>query len=163
MKNIRNLVTLTGLLVVFFALSATATRAQSLTTTNFSGTFTLPFEAQWGPVTLSAGEYSLYYGRLNGGGPAMVEVVGKEDRNPHAFILAQGVSDASIKKSALVCIREGNAGIIRVLEIPQLGQAVGFKMPRGVELRAQKNNGNRNVEVAGGPMLLQRIPVTLKK
>jgi hypothetical protein len=163
MKNIRNLVTLTGLLVVFFALGATATRAQSLTTTHFSGTFTLPFVAQWGPVALQPGEYSLYYGRLYGGGPAMVEVIGKEDRTPHAFILAQAVNDSAARKSELVCIREGNAGIIRALEMPQLGEAVEFKLPRNTQLMAQKNNGNRNVEIAQGPMLLQRIPVTLKK
>jgi hypothetical protein len=162
-KIIRNLVTLAGLSAIFFALGATGARAQSLRTTNFAGTFTLPFEAQWGPATLPAGEYSLYYGHLTDGGSAMVEVIGKANRTPHALILSQGVSDASIKESALVCIREGDVGIVRVLEIPQLGEAVQFSMPRGTQLMAQKSNGNKNVQIAGGPMLIQRIPVTLKK
>jgi hypothetical protein len=161
MKNIRNLVTLIGLSVVFFALSATGARAQSLRSTDFTGTFTLPFEAQWGPVTLPAGEYSLYYGRLHGGGPIMVEVVGKENRSPHALILPRGVSDASATKSALVCIRVGNIGIVRVLELLQLGEAINFRMPRGAQLMAQKTNGNKNVQIAEGPMLIQRIPVSL--
>jgi hypothetical protein len=163
MKIIRNMVTLAGLSMVVFALGATGARAQSIRTTNFAGTFTLPFEAQWGSTILPVGEYSLYYGRLFEGGPAMVEVVGKENRNPHAFILAQGVSDARAAKSALVCVREGNAGIVRALELPQLGEAVSFKMPRHTQLMARQPNGNRNVEIAGGPMLIQRIPVTLRQ
>jgi hypothetical protein len=163
MKNIRNLVTLTGLFVVFFALGATGARAQSLNTTNFAGTFTLPFVVQWGPATLPAGEYSLYYGRLNNGGPATVEVIGKEGRTPHALILAQGINDASMKKSALVLIREGNAGIVRVLEMPAVGEAVEFSMPRHTQLMAQKGNGSKNVQIAEGPKLIQRIPITLSK
>jgi hypothetical protein len=163
MKNIRNLVTLVGLTVVFFALSATGARAQSLSNTRFSGTFTLPFEAQWGPVTLQPGAYNLYYGRLTDGGSAMVEVVGKENRRPHVLILSQGVNPASTRKSALVCIREGNVGIIRVLEMPQLGEAVEFKMPHGTQLMAQNRFGSKNVQIAEGPKLIQRIPVTLTK
>ena len=163
MKTIRNLVILVGLSVVFFALVATGARAQSLSTTSFSGTFTLPFEVQWGPTTLSPGEYSLYYGRLFGGGPAPVAVVGQANRTVHALILAQGVNDTSIKKSALVCIREGNVGIVRVLDIPQLGEAVTFSMPRGTQMMARKNNGNKNVKMAEGPKLIQRIAVTLNR
>jgi hypothetical protein len=163
MKNIRNLVTLVGLTVVFFALGATGARAQSFSNTRFSGTFTLPFEAQWGPVTLQPGAYKLYYGRLTDGGSAMVEVVGKENRKPHVLILAREVNEASITKSALVCIREGNVGIIRVLEMPQLGEAVEFSMPRGTQLMAHNSNGSKNVQIAEGPKLIQRIPVTLEK
>jgi hypothetical protein len=161
MKTIRNLVTLVGLSVVFFALGATGARAQTLKTPHFSGAFTLPFNAQWGPVSLPAGEYKLYYGRLNDGGPALVEVVGKEKRTPHAFILPQGASDAKATKSALVCVREGGAGIIRALEMPQIGEAVNFRMPRGTQLVAHQSNGSKNVELAQGPMLIQRIPITL--
>lgn len=113
MKIFRNSVTLAGLFVVFFTLGATGVRAQSLRTTNFSGAFTLPFNAQWGRTTLPAGEYKLYYGRLSEGGPAMVEVIGKDNRTPHAVILPQSVTDASATKSALVCVREGDSGIIR--------------------------------------------------
>jgi hypothetical protein len=161
MKTIRNLVTLAGLSVVFFALSATGARAQSLKTPHISGTFTLPFNAQWGPVTLPAGEYKLYYGRLYDGGPALVEVIGKENRSPHAFILPQGASDATATKSALVCVREGNAGVIRALELPQIGEALNFRMPRHTQLMAHQSKGSKNIELAQGPMLIQRIPITL--
>jgi hypothetical protein len=161
MKTIRNLVTLAGFSVVFLALGATGAKAQSLRTPHFSGTFTLPFNAQWGRTILPAGEYKLYYGRLFEGGPAMVEVVGKENRTPHALILPQSVSDASATKSALVCVREGGAGIIRALEMPQIGEAVNFSMPRGTQLMAHRQNGSKNIELAQGPMLIQRIAITL--
>ena len=161
MKIIRNLVTLAGLSLVVLALGATSARAQSLRSTNFTGTFTLPFEVQWGHTILPAGDYSLYYGRLFAGGPALVEVKGKKDRSPHVYVLPQGVNDVSTTKSALVCIREGGAGIVRVLEMPEINEAVTFKMPSGAQLMANQHNGNKNVEVAGGPMLIQRIPVTL--
>ena len=161
MKIIRNLVTLAGLSVVFYALAATGARAQSLSMTNISGTFTLPFNAQWGRATLPAGEYKLYYGRLFQGGSVMVEVIGKEDRTPHVMILAQSVNDAKATKSELVCVREGDTGIIRTLELPQIGEAVNFNMPRGTQLVAHRSNGSKNVELAQGPMLIQRIPITL--
>jgi hypothetical protein len=161
MKNIRNLVTLIGLSMVAFALAATGARAQGLNMTKFAGTFTLPNEAQWGRATLPAGQYSLYYGNLSNGTAAVVEVVGKENSNPHVLIPAGAIDDASTTKSALVCVREGDTLIVRALEIPQLGQAVNFRMPRGTQLMAQKTNGNKNVQIAEGPMLIQRIPVSL--
>ena len=161
MKSIRNWVTLVGLTMVAFALCATGARAQSLTTTNFAGTFNLPFQAQWGSTSLPAGEYSLYYGSLHDGSPQMVEVVGKEKHTPHVLILPQGVNDASTTQSALVCVREGNTGIVRALEMPQIGQAVEFNMPRGTQLIANRSNGKKNVEIAEGPKLIQRIPITL--
>jgi len=160
MKSIRNWVSLVGMTMVAFALCATGARAQSLTTTNFAGTFNLPFEAQWGRTILPAGEYSLYYGRLNDGA-RMVEVVGKEEHTPHVLILPQGMNDASTTESALVCVREGNAGIVRALEMPQIGEAVEFNLPRGTKLMANRSNGNKNVQIAEGPKLIQRIPVTL--
>jgi hypothetical protein len=161
MKIIRNLVTLAGLSVVVFALGVTGARAQSLSTTNFAGTFTLPFEAQWGRATLPAGNYSLYYGQLSRSSTNIVEVVGKDNRSPHVLILPQGLNDASTTKSALVCVREGGVGIVQALEMPQIGEAVHFGMPHHTQLMAHQSNGNKNVELAGGPMLIQRIPVTL--
>jgi len=146
---------------VLFALGATGASAQqapSLSITNFGGTFNLPFEAQWGRTTLPAGEYSLYYGRLHDGA-RMVEVIGKEKHTPHVLVLPNGLNDASTTRSALVCVREGNAGIVRALEMPQIGEAVEFNMPRGTQLVANRSNGKKNVQIAEGPKLIERIPV----
>ena len=161
MKIIRNWVTLASFSVVVFALCAAGARAQSLRTTHFAGTFTLPFEAQWGRVALPAGEYRLAYGRLYEGGVKMVEIVGKENSTPHVLILTRGVTDTSAKKSALVCIREGDTVIVRVLEMPQIGESVDFAMPPGTKLMANRSDGKKNALMAEGPKLLQRIPITL--
>ena len=161
MKMVQSLLTLAKVSLVLWTLGIPGVRAQSLRTANLSGAFTLPFNAQWGAASLPPGEYKLYYGHSYEGGPAMVEVVGKENRAPHAMILAQIVSDATGTKNALVCVREGDAGIIRALELPQIGKAIKFYMPRGARLIAQRHNANKNVQIAEGPMLIQRIPVTL--
>jgi hypothetical protein len=163
MKIIRNMVTLAGLFLVVFGLGATGARAQSMRTTHFTGTFNLPFEAQWGNAILPVGQYSLYYGRLSDAGPAMVEVVGKDTWSPHVLIPVQGIDPASGKKSALVCIREGDAGIVRTLELPQIGEAVSFKLPRHTQLMAYQHNGSANKLLAEAPMLIQRVAVTLNQ
>jgi hypothetical protein len=161
MNTIRNWVTLAVLTMVAFALCGTGARAQDLRTTYFGGTFNLPFEAQWGRTILPAGEYNLYYGRLIDGGANMVEVMGKENRRPRVLILSHGVNDATTTRSALVCVRQGGVAIVRALEMPQIGQAVHFNTPRGTRLTAKRSNGNKNVELAEGPMLIQRIPIKL--
>lgn len=160
MKNVRNWVSLVGMTMVAFALCATGARAQAFSTTNFAGTFTLPVEAQWGNVALQPGNYELYYGLLNGSTPT-VEVVGKEHGTPHAMILVQGIRDVSTNKSSLVCVRDGSALIVRVLEMPQIDRAVQFNMPRGARLMAKQSHGKKNVQMAEGPKLIERIPITL--
>ena len=62
MKTIRSLMTLAGLFLVLFALSATGAKAQNLSSASFSGNFTLPVAAQWGEMTLPAGNYTLGVG-----------------------------------------------------------------------------------------------------
>ena len=163
MKIIRNMVTLAGLFVAVFALCATGARAQSMTTTHFAGTFNLPFEAQWGNAILPVGQYSLYYGHLFEGGPEMVEVVRKDTWSPHVLIPVQGIDQASGKKSDLVCVRQGDAGIVRTLELPQIGEAVSFKLPRHTQLMALRHKGSANKLLAEAPMLIQRVAVTLNQ
>jgi hypothetical protein len=36
-------------------------------------------------------------------------------------------------------------------------------MPRGTRLVAQRQNGSKNVQIAEGPKLIQRIPITVTK
>jgi|GEM_PF-467356 hypothetical protein len=161
MKTIRRLTTLAGLAVVVFALSATGARAQgpALTVTNFSGTFTLPFNAQWGRVALPAGEYSLYYGS-NFGGTKYVEIVAKERGSLHVLLLAGAPIDVSPNaKNALVCVREGNIGIVRALEMPQIGEALRFRMPQGAMLVSHNGRHNGSTQIAEAPVLIQRITI----
>ena len=160
MKTIRSFVTIAGLSLAVLLLDAAGAKAQTLRGPDFAGTFSLPFEAQWGKTTLPAGDYALRYSWLSAG-YAIVEVRGKEEGSPHAFILPVGKYSVSTTKSALVCVRQGNAGIIRALEMPQIGEAVNFSMPPGTQLTAQQRNGSKNIQLAEGPMLIQRISVSL--
>ncbi len=161
MNTIRRLTILAGLSVVVLAMSASGVRAQgrALTVTNFSGTFNLPFDAQWGRVALPAGEYNLYYGSFVGG-TKYVEVEGKEKGSLHILILAGAPIDVSTNaRNSLVCVRVGNIGIVRALEMPQISEAVQFTMPRGAMLTAHNGRHHGSTQIAEAPMLIQRIPI----
>ena len=164
MKSIRNLVTLIGLSVMLFALGVSGAKAQEgpgLSMTNFAGTFTLPSEAQWGRMTLPAGDYSLYYGSYTDGGPSVVEIVGKGNASPHGFIFAQQPERTSAGKNAIVCVREGDTLIVRALQMAAIGQSASFAMPTGAQLTAKVHNGSTKTLLASAPMLIERVPVTL--
>lgn len=160
MKTIRNLATLMGLSLVLFALGATGAKAQGLEITLVGGSFTLPFEATWGNMTLPAGDYNLYYGHMTASGTYVVEVEGKAEGSPRGIIQVQSHNPTLLAKSALVCIRQGQTGIVEALQMPAIGETVFFAVPRGVTLMAQTNSGT-NTLLAEGPSLYQRIPVTL--
>lgn len=163
MKTIRSLMTLVGLSVVFLALSASGARAQqagSLSTTTFRGSFTLPNEAQWGHMTLPAGDYNLYYGRLFDGGVNWVNIVGKAKGSPHGLIVVESNERTSATKDSLICVREGNNLVVRKLELPAIGESVNFAMPRGVQLMAQSQNHGQYT-LAEAPLLIQRLPVQM--
>jgi hypothetical protein len=163
MKTIRNMMTVVGLSMVLFALGvagAKAQQGQGLVVTDAAGTFTLPMDAQWGKMALPAGDYSLYYGRVAGGGPSMLEVVGNAKGSPHGFILAQTHNPTSATKSSIVCVREGDTLIVRALEMASVGKTIFFSLPHGAQLTAHRQN-KRTYELADGPMLIQRVPLTL--
>jgi hypothetical protein len=164
MKTIRSLMTKVGFSMVVLALGATgawAQQAPSLSATSFAGTFTLPIDAQWGSMTLPAGEYSLYYGRAGAGEFHMVEVVGKTNASPHGVILAQQPESASATKNSIVCARDGDALIVRALEMPAIGTSVNFRLPHGAKLVAHNGKRGGYTQLAEAPMLIQRIAVTL--
>ena len=159
MKTIQRLVILAGLSMMVFALSATGAKAQNITAASFSGNFTLPVAAQWGRMTLPAGEYTLSYGQAFKGGTYIVAVTSKADGTTRMAIVNAN-SDASTKKDALVCIRQGDALVVRTLEMPGLGTAAQFAMPHGAKLVARNRNHKGYTQLAEAPMLLERISVT---
>jgi hypothetical protein len=162
MKTIRNLMILVGLFVGFLALGTAGAKGQVLDTPSFAGTFTLPFEAQWGKMTLPAGDYTLKFGLLSTG-HALVEVKGRAEGSLHGVVEAGPYGQTSATKNAIVCIREGNALIVRTLEMPAIGESVAFMLPRGTKLTAQKGKHNGYTQLAEAPMLIQRVPVRLNE
>ena len=162
MKTIRSLTILAGLSLAVLGLGATGAMAQqgpSLSVTSLHGTFTLPVDAQWGSMALPAGTYTLQYGRV--GEANFVEVEGTTKGSPHGLINVQQPDSTSARKNAIVCVREGGTLIVRALEMPAIGQAANFPMPRGTQLTAQRRVGSANKLLAEAPMLIQRVPVTL--
>jgi hypothetical protein len=159
MKTIRSLMTLAGLFLGFLTMGAVGAQGQVVDTTHFLGTFTLPTTAQWGKMILPAGDYSLRYGTLGAAG--IVEVYGMEKGSPYGVILAGPVGETSATRNVIVCIREGNALIVRALEMPVIGESVTFRVPHGTKLMAQRGNPNGYTQLAEVPMLIQRISVTL--
>ncbi|HXH51117.1 MAG TPA: hypothetical protein VNM47_17395 [Terriglobia bacterium] len=161
MKTIRSLMTLAGISLVLFALSATGAKAQILSSARFSGNFTLPVAAQWGRMALPAGEYTLSYGQPFKGGTFIVVVAGNADGNIRGMVLVKANVDASTTKDALVCIREGDALVVRALEMPELNTAAQFALPHGAKLVARNAKQKGYTQLAEAPMLIERIPVTL--
>lgn len=163
MKTVRNMTILVGLALLFLGLGLTRVNAQTLTTTSFGGTFTLPFEAQWGSLTLPAGDYSLFYGHLNGRGTYLVEVAGKAKGSPHGMVITRGRTQAKTSENEIVCVREGNKGYVRGLQIGVIGESAAFKIPHGVEVRTrivvenQKHKGNN--QLAQASTVVERVPI----
>ena len=162
MKTIRSLMTLAGLSLVLFALSATGAKAQIIPSPSFSGNFTFPVAVQWGSMALPAGEYTLSYGQAFTGGTYIVSVTSKADGTTR-MAMVKANSDASTKNNALVCIREGDALVVRALEMPQIGTAAEFAVPRGTKLTAQKGNDNSYTPLAEAPMPIQRVTVRINE
>ena len=165
MKTIRSLTTLAGLSVLLFALSGTGAKAQALSTTSFAGTFSLPVEAQWGAMTLPAGEYSLSYGRAFKGTTYLVTVAGEAQGSPRGMILARSLDDVSAGENVLDCARVGDTLYVRSLEMPAIGEAIHFKIPHGVEVQSKVIAGHQNQkgnnQVASMAIRVERVPVRL--
>ena len=158
MKKVRSWMISVAALLILFGWVATEAKAQSLYSTQFVGEFTLPFEAQWGHMTLPPGDYNLYYGYLGKGGNFVVEVAHQGTGILNGFVLVRGRDDAKGKESYLVCVREGDKGYVRSLHMAEIGESIEFPKPHGVSVDAWivagKKTHNTNAKLAE-----MRIPV----
>lgn len=111
-----------------------------------AGTFTLPFDAQWGLVKLSPGTYSLDI---------------EEGRN-FQVILRQGTHNVGIitpesgysldhtdLQASLLCVRRGSTFSVRTLRLPTVGTFC-YSTPK-----------SKNHTVAQQPELIQNVPITV--
>ncbi|HEV2351482.1 MAG TPA: hypothetical protein VG028_16735 [Terriglobia bacterium] len=155
----RKLASLFAVALAATVLSAGSAFAQGLSTVQARGKFTLPFEAHWGLATLPAGQYTFEMGH-NMGDTTLVELRSEGKGRQHAIILtmAQQQSPAA-KTSELVCIRQGNTGIVRSLVLATLGETIYFSIPRNEQILARTSGGKTPTLVAEGPELIQRIHV----
>ncbi len=110
------------------------------------GQFTLPFDAQWGRATLTAGDYTF---TLDSNRQPSIVKIEQGQRNV-ALVMAQSgtASDAS-KQSELIVTRSGGHARIRVLHLAELGTDLYYGAPRA-----------EGREMASAPELIQRVPIT---
>ncbi len=141
MKTIRRLMIPVGVLMMFFALAAARASAQELNSTHFSGTFTLPFEAQWGAMTLPAGDYTLSYGYITAGDVRGVGITGKEEGSPRGWIISVPGGNTEATENYLLIVRNGEGGYVRALELADIGESAQFMMPHGVKVETKILNG----------------------
>lgn len=89
--------------------------------------FTLPFDVQWGKMTLSTGAYTLSIDRLTSNGRILISQGSKgvEVVLPQSFDYTQNQS----KKAELVCIRHDGVVTVRALRLPEVGTFY-FSLPK---------------------------------
>lgn len=128
--------------VVFLALLATVASAGLLSAEDYNGTFTLPFEVRWGTAVLSAGDYSFQLDKSE-------QIVTIRGENQAARVLSTARSDDNhVGSSALIIVRHGRKGTVRVLRLAEQNVAYTYPAPKG-----------EPPMLAQAPELLQRIPV----
>lgn len=128
---------------VLFAIFAVPAHAQGAV----SGTFTLPFDAQWGQLKLPAGTYSFDI---------------QDTLRFHQIIVLQGtkivglVSPSEISHEdeanlhpSLLCVRHNANFFVRALRLPQLGTLY------------YKGEKEKPLTVAQAPELIQDVPITV--
>jgi hypothetical protein len=147
--------------MMLFSLVAIAGESRSLYSTHFVGEFTLPFTAQWGHMTLPAGNYNLYYGYMGRGGIYAVEVANEDTGIHHGWIFPRGIEAAKGEGSFLVCIRDGDKGYVRSLQMAELGESIEFARPHGVSVDAWivAAKKTHNTKTALAEMRIPIVPV----
>lgn len=137
--NIRNHTTLVGVFPVVSHRTETWRSAFGLRMTEFAGRFTLPFEAKWGEVILTEGDYFMHYGTL-GQDTYFVEILGKNPGSPCGIFLVAQQGPSSVVQNALICNWSGERQVIRALELPAIGKSVSFAVPKARKLTENRRN-----------------------
>ena len=139
MKVLRNLKLVNHITFVALALcfSAVLGRAQS----TYRGTFTLPFEVQWGAATLPAGDYTLTLESANAG--ARLLYVRGEGKT--AIIQSGWVDTEELSaQSQLTVTTTGGRRVITAFEAGQLGLNFGYAVPKAKMAQAPTTQAAAN-------------------
>ena len=112
------------------------------------GRLTLPFETQWGPVVLPAGNCSFTIQSATDS--SLIEVRNAQGQ-PVMITSSYGVSEGKLSDaSLLIVLRSGGKGTVRSLYLRELGMTFYYPRPKG-----------EKQFVAQAPELLQRVPVSV--
>jgi hypothetical protein len=116
--------------------------------TAYKGSFTLPFEARWGNVVLSPGEYSF---TVDHGTVAGKVTLRAETGRALGFVMNEAVYDRqTFDRSELVLVLSGGNYIVRAVRMADLGVTLEYSVP-----------GTGKQQIVQGPQLLERIPVIM--
>ena len=138
----------TSVKLVLLALLATVASAGALCAEGYEGTFTLPFEARWGTVTLPPGDYSF---TVNTVGSNVATIRGE---NGGAFVMHATIGENEFAgRSALFLVRHGRTGTVRALHLKTSGRG-----NRGLVFFYSPPKGEPPM-LAQVPELIQRIPI----
>lgn len=129
--------------IAVVALGGATTKSQARPAT--MGRFTLPFDAQWGMVSLLSGEYTFTVDDLSPNGTIVVY------RGPEAvgFVRPRDLESVGNADGAghLLCVRHDGKVTVRALELPQVGTFY-FSLPRDL-----------NTLVAQQPQLIETVSI----
>jgi hypothetical protein len=116
---------------------------------DYKGTFTLPFEVQWGPATLPAGEYSF---RIDtAAAPYVAKIQGK---NSGVLVLARGVTDTSaLERSELIIGKDHGKLAVRAMCLREIGVVFSYGKSQPPEVTLAQN---------ALPILYRRVMVSGK-
>lgn len=142
MKINRNYVKLFVLVLAATALSVGTGYAQG-----FQGKFTLSSKAMWGQTVLQPGTYTLAISRNNAGATVTVRSEGQASSEAVLLPASHDIAAAN-GKNDLVCIREGDTLVVRMLELSATGNSYRFEMPKAAQLYAQAKPAVERVEIA---------------
>jgi hypothetical protein len=111
------------------------------------GKFTLPFVAQWGSMTLPAGDYTFDVQTTTL--PAYL-ILHQEQRGTSVFIKEQNVSARrSSDQSSLIVVRSAGSLIVHSLRLRELGVEYEFATPKGHVILAQQPELIQRIEILG--------------
>lgn len=161
MKRVRTIVTLAGVLLLVPALGVVSARAQSMFHGVANGTFSLPFQVQWGHMTLPAGSYTFSLYEFASGGSLMVRVNGETKGNVHGYVLTEAQASTSAPGNELLCIHNGNKKMVAALVLPTMGKSFSFKVPSASKLLTREIDHNTNIQSAEASGMVQSVPVSM--
>lgn len=138
---------------LIFTSLAVCFSAAVLSAREWQASFSLPFEARWGNITLPAGDYSVHF-NTNDAGSGFV-LLGQGTRKIGFVGVLNAETPSTPAKSQLLIVREGSMATVHILYIAELGTAFHFKVPERFEVYT------RLIARAGEPAVIQRIPVTV--
>jgi hypothetical protein len=114
---------------------------------DFSGKFTLPFEARWGSAILPAGDYSFTMDMARA--PFLAKIRGE---NGTVLVLAQSVSDRSIAaQNELILVPRAGKYTVRALNLAGVGLVFTYGISEGRQITLARNNE---------PILYRRVRVS---